>query len=95
MQAAQLFNHYHLNICAFCSVHMGLNSMRNDRQRFLSRLLHHLATMNVRARAAAPGPARFIDYTPARFLLPFGRCDLAHALADIDAAPACPTALPG
>ncbi|MES3021736.1 MAG: DUF6351 family protein [Pseudomonadota bacterium] len=52
------------------------------------------AAMNFRARAAAPGPARFIDYTPARFLRPFGRCELARALAGVAAAPACPSAPP-
>ena len=44
MQAAQLFNRHHLHIPAFGLRHMGLDSMRDDRQRILSGLLHHRAS---------------------------------------------------
>jgi pimeloyl-ACP methyl ester carboxylesterase len=45
------------------------------------------AAMNRRANAAAPGAARFIDYTPPRFLRPYGPADLARALAGSDFKP--------
>jgi pimeloyl-ACP methyl ester carboxylesterase len=45
------------------------------------------ASMNRAARAAMPGPARFIEYTPARFLRPYGSADLARDLA-VDASQA-------